>query len=62
VTITPGTFLDSVYAELDLVSIVPADPSGFAGVRSLVVIAAKSAYSNFTVRRGVEQFGSSSGS
>ncbi len=29
-TITPGTFLDSVYGEMGLVSFMPADPSGFA--------------------------------
>ena len=43
VTITPGTFLDSVYSELGLVSIVPADPSGFAQLTSDQVVSANPA-------------------
>ncbi len=43
VTITPGTFLDSVYGELGLVSIVPADPSGFAQLTSDQVVKANPA-------------------
>ena len=40
ITITPGTFLDSVYAEMGLVSIVPPDPSGFTQASSDQVLAA----------------------
>ncbi len=44
VTITPGSFLDSVYAQLGLVSIVGvADPSGVAQLSSEQVVAANPA-------------------
>jgi iron complex transport system substrate-binding protein len=43
VTITPDTFLDSVYSELGLVSIVPADPTGFAQLTSDQVVSANPA-------------------
>jgi iron complex transport system substrate-binding protein len=40
ITITAGTFLDSVYGEMGLVSIVPPDPSGFTQASSDQVLAA----------------------
>lgn len=43
VTITPGSFLDSVYGELGLVSIAPADVSGFAQMTSQQVVSANPA-------------------
>ncbi len=43
VTVTPGTFLDSVYSQLGLVSIVPSDPTGFAQLTSDQVVSANPA-------------------
>lgn len=43
VTVTPGSFLDSVYSELGLVSIVPPDPSGFSQLTSDQVVKANPA-------------------
>lgn len=43
VTVTPGSFLDAIYGELGLVSIVPADPSGFAQLTSDQVVTANPA-------------------
>ncbi len=40
VTITPGNFLDSVYGELGLVSIVAPDPTGFTQVSADQVVSA----------------------
>ena len=39
-TVTPGTFLDSVYAEMGLVSMMSPDPSGFAQATNDQVVSA----------------------
>lgn len=39
-TVTPGTFLDSVYAEMGLVSMMSPDPSGFAQASNDQVVSA----------------------